>query len=450
MSATSSEAFPSLREAFWVWAKIGFLSFGGPAGQIALMHKELVEDRNWISEARFLHALNYCMLLPGPEAMQLATYIGWLMHRTAGGLMAGLLFILPGAVTMMALSAVYVLYSDVGFVEAVFFGIKAAVVAIVIEALIKIARKALTSKSKIILAAMAFIALAVFAVPFPVVVLGAGLAGLLLLRAGKSATEDAAYTTQDNLVDSLLAEGRLGHATPSSAKAIRTASLWLSVWLVPVAGLVLIFGWSSFWSQLAVFFSTMAVVTFGGAYAVLAYVAQASVETYGWLAPGDMLDGLGLAETTPGPLVLVLQFVGFIAGTNTVMALPPLVTGFFAACIVLWVTFAPCFLWIFLGGPYIETLQNNQTIKAALEAITAAIVGVIANLAFWFALHVLFSDVKKIKTAVVSIHSPDWASYDLSAALIVVLAICLMRFAKFGVLSTLGICALAGLVFFFA
>jgi chromate transporter len=442
---------PTLAEATRVWARIGLLSFGGPAGQIALMHKELVEDRRWIGEERFLHALNYCMLLPGPEAQQLAVYIGWLMHRTLGGLIAGLLFILPGAAVMLGLSILYVLYREVPLVDGLFFGIKAAVLAVVIEAGLRISRRALKNRAMVALAIAAFLAIFLARVPFPAIILAAGLIGWVGHRLSPSVFSAQAGHGKGGpevvgLVDGLFARGQLDHVRPSTGRALKTLAIWLPLWLAPVLLLWLWTGEGSVWTQLGRFFSTMAVVTFGGAYAVLAYVAQAAVETYGWLKPGEMIDGLGLAETTPGPLILVLQFVGFLAGMRGAGDLPPLLAGALGALLTLWVTFAPCFLWIFLGGPYVEALRGNRALSAALGAITAAVVGVIMNLALWFGLHVLFAQVRTVSFLGLS---PDWpvlASLDWRAALLSAGAMVAMLRFKVGMIPTLAVCGIAGVL----
>lgn len=442
---------PTLAEATRVWMKIGLLSFGGPAGQIALMHKELVEERRWIGEERFLHALNYCMLLPGPEAQQLAVYIGWLMHRTLGGLIAGLLFILPGAAVMLGLSILYVLYRQVPLVDGLFFGVKAAVLAVVIEAGLRISRRALKNRAMVAIAVAAFVAIFLFKTPFPAIILAAGLVGWaghrfrpsLFDAPGRGGAPEAPVT---GIVDALFARGELDHVRPSTGKALLTLAIWLPLWLAPVALLFFWTGGASVWTQLGAFFSTMAVVTFGGAYAVLAYVAQAAVETHGWLRAGEMIDGLGLAETTPGPLILVLQFVGFLAGYRAPGDLPPLLAGGLGALLTLWVTFAPCFLWIFLGGPYVEALRGNRALASALGAITAAVVGVIMNLALWFGLHVLFREIRPIEIFGLS---PDWpvlASLDWRAALLSAGAMLAMLRFRIGMIPTLAACAAAGFV----
>jgi len=447
----TAERLPSLGEATRVWARIGLLSFGGPAGQIALMHRELVEERRWIGEERFLHALNYCMLLPGPEAQQLAVYIGWLMHRTIGGLIAGLLFVLPGALVMLGLSILYVTLRHVPLIDGAFFGVKAAVLAIVIEAGIRISRRALRNGAMVVVAVAAFVALFLFKVPFPAIVLAAGLVGWLghHIRPdwfGNGARHGAGGAASVGLIDGLLARGELAHIRPSAGKAISVLAIWLPLWLGPVALLWLLTGPGSVWTQIGSFFSTMAVVTFGGAYAVLAYVAQAAVDGFGWLKAGEMLDGLGLAETTPGPLILVLEFVGFLAGFRTPGNLPPLVAGSLGALLTLWVTFAPCFLWIFLGAPYVEALRGNRGLSAALGAITAAVVGVIANLALWFGLHVLFREVLSVPILGLQPELPVLASLDWRAALLSAAAAIMLLRLKISMAPVLAACAVAGVL----
>ena len=434
-----------LAEAFRVWLRVAALSFGGPAGQIAVMHRILVEEKRWISESRFLHALNYCMLLPGPEAQQLATYIGWLMHRTPGGLMAGGLFILPGVIAIMGLSWVYALYGNVGFVSALFFGLKAAVLAIVFEAVMRIGRRALQNRVMIGLAATAFVAIFCFDVPFPLIILAAALIGLVGGRAGLPQFQGGGHGGGKDDAGNLLGDHLPDHARPNARRSLRVALLWLALWLVPVAALLLAFGGSHVFSQIAVFFSKMAMVTFGGAYAVLAYVAQQAVETYGWLKPGEMLDGLGMAETTPGPLIMVLQFVGFMAAFRDPGALGPLMAGTLGGLLATWVTFAPCFLWIFLGAPYIEVLRGNRSLSAALSAITAAVVGVILNLAIWFGIHTIFREVRTIAWGPFSLDAPVWGSVDLWALLLSAAAIVAMFRFKLGMLPTLAATSAAGL-----
>jgi chromate transporter len=407
----------SFAEAFRVWLRIALLSFGGPAGQIAVMHRILVEEKNWISEARFLHALNYCMLLPGPEAQQLATYIGWLLHRTAGGIMAGGLFIVPGIVAIMGLSYVYAAYGNVGLVEAVFFGLKAAVLAIVVQAVVRVGKRALRNNVMLALAAIAFVAIFFFNVPFPIIILAAGVIGYLGARTGRpefAAIEHGGGNSKA-AVDVLFDDELPDHIRPSVGRALRVSLVWLLLWIVPVAALLIGLGPANVFSQIALFFSKMAMVTFGGAYAVLAYVAQQAVEHYHWLQPREMLDGLGMAETTPGPLIMVLQFVGFMAAYRDSGTLSPMVAATLGGLLATWVTFVPCFLWIFLGAPYVEALRGNKGLAGALSAITAAVVGVILNLSIWFGLHTLFRQTTPVRSFGLSFDMPVWNSLDVAA-----------------------------------
>jgi chromate transporter len=444
----------SLGEAFRVWLRVAALSFGGPAGQIAVMHRILVEEKRWIGEQRFLHALNYCMLLPGPEAQQLATYIGWLMHRTAGGLMAGVLFVLPGIVSIMALSIVYALFGKVGVVSALFFGLKAAVLAIVLQAVVRIGSKALKNRVMIVLAAAAFVAIFFFAVPFPIIVLTAGIIGFFGGRAGVPAFQvgggHGPATGGKEVADAetLLGEELPDHARPTVVRALRVSALCLALWLVPVVLLLATLGSDNVFSQIATFFSTMAVVTFGGAYAVLAYVAQQAVENYGWLQPGEMLDGLGMAETTPGPLIMVLQFVGFMGAFRDPGSLSPVMAGALGGLLATWVTFVPCFLFIFLGAPFIEVLRGNPALHGALSAITAAVVGVVLNLAIWFAIHTVFRETWHAQGFGFSFDAPMLASVDPWALLLsVAAAVAMFRF-KAGMIPTLAACSAAGIVLY--
>ncbi|MHA6298150.1 chromate efflux transporter [Devosia sp. CAU 1758] len=447
MHDTSIPPYPTFSEAVHVWARIGFLSFGGPAGQIALMHKELVEERRWISEARFLHALNYCMLLPGPEAQQLATYIGWLLHGWRGGVAAGVLFILPGFAVILALATGYALFQQLDWVASIFFGLKAAVLAIVVEALIRVGRRALKNAIAYGLAIAAFIALFVFAVPFPIVVLLAGMIGFLVARQRPDLLANAGHKSGDTkssgpaVIDQNIAE-----IVPSWHRTAGVLAIWGALWLGPLIPLVLIWGWDNTFVAIMGFFSQMAVVTFGGAYAVLAYVATEAVGTFGWMRPGEMLDGLALAETTPGPLVLVLSFVGYIAGFRQSFGLDPVWGGILGASLATWVTFVPCFLWIFLGAPYIERLRNNAALAGALSAITAAVVGVIFDLALWFGLHVLFNEVGTFVSGPVTIALPLWSSLDVWALALTALAAFSLFVLHWGVLRTLVLCAMAGLL----
>ncbi len=441
--------WPSLREAFAVWAKVALLSFGGPAGQIAVMHRILVEEKRWLGEARFLHALNFCMLLPGPEAQQLATYTGWLMHGIRGGLVAGLLFVLPGALAIMALSAVYALYGDVGAVAALFFGLKAAVLAIVVQAVVRIGRRALRNRAMVVLAAASFVAIFFFDAPFPLIILAAAAVGFLGARSGSPVFAGGGHG--DDVETAAGAATILGDAPPARGPAQRrrlflTAALLLVLWLGPVGILWAVLGGNHVFAEIAFFFSKMAVVTFGGAYAVLAWVAQAGVETYGWLRPGEMLDGLGMAETTPGPLIMVTQFVGFMAAFRESGPLAALPAGVLGGALTTWVTFAPCFLWIFLGAPYVERLRENRALSAALAAITAAVVGVILNLALWFALHTIFGTVVRFEARGLSVAVPQvdtlnpWALGLAAAALIAAFGF------RLGAVPLLAGAAAAGLV----
>ncbi|HEX8263418.1 MAG TPA: chromate efflux transporter [Allosphingosinicella sp.] len=435
----------TLAEATRVWAKIALLSFGGPAGQIALMHRILVEERKWIGEARFLHALNYCMLLPGPEAQQLATYIGWLMHRTRGGLIAGILFVLPGMVAIMILSWIYAAAGSVGAVEALFFGLKAAVLAIVAEAVRRIGARALRNNVLRAVAAAAFVAIFFFAVPFPLIVLAAGAAGYLAARAGSAAFGVGGGHGPAAPDDSLLGDRIPDHAVPSLRWSLRVSAIFLLLWLAPVALLLAALGPDHVFSRIALFFSQMAVVTFGGAYAVLAYVAQQAVETYGWLAPGEMLDGLGMAETTPGPLIMVTQFVGFMGAWRNPGGLDPMLAGTLGGLLATWVTFTPCFLWIFLGAPFVEKLRSNRALTAALTAITAAVVGVVLNLAIWFALHSLFREVREVNSGPLRFDLPTPASIDLAACALAAAALLAMFRFRLGAPALLAGCAAAGM-----
>ena len=439
----------SFGEAFMVWLKIGLLSFGGPAGQIALMHRILVDEKRWIGEARFLHALNYCMLLPGPEAQQLTVYIGWLLHRTLGGVVAGLLFVLPGALVMLGLSVLYALYSSTTLVEGVFFGIKAAVLAIVVQACLHIGGRALRNPTLVGLAVAAFVAIFFLQIPFPWIVAGAALAGAVGARLAPAQFPAAGHgggdATGGEAVDELLAGGDLDHTRPSLRRALRVLLVCVALWFAPLALVLVVFDSSHVLAQLAMFFSKLAVVSFGGAYAVLAYMAQAAVETHGWLSAPEMLDGLGLAESTPGPLIMVVQFVGFLGAYRDPGSWHPLLAGLAGAAITTWVTFVPCFLWIFLGAPYVERLRQNRYLAAALSAITAAVVGVILNIALWFALHVVFSRVAETRFGPLRLFVPEWGSIDLAAAALSALALVATFRFRLGMLPVFGVCALLGL-----
>ena len=443
-SALTAPAHPSFAEAFTVWTRIGLLGFGGPAGQIALMHKTLVEEKRWISETRFLHALNYCMLLPGPEAQQLATYVGWLLHGTRGGVAAGTLFVVPGFLVILALSTAYALLQETAWLPSLFFGLKAAVLAIVVEAMFRVGKRAIRNRLMLGVACLAFAALFVFDVPFPLVILGAGLAGYLGVRIRPEVFAASGVQMQAQEHPSVI-DDHHAHAEPTLARAAAVLVAWGLLWVAPLLLIVPALGWSNTFMTIAGFFSQMALVTFGGAYAVLAYVAQQAVEGFGWLRPDEMIDGLALAETTPGPLVLVLSFVGFLAAFRSPMGLDPLLAGLLGATLTTWVTFIPCFLWIFLGAPYVEKLRANKALSGALAAITAAVVGVILNLAIWFGLHVLFGEVGIVHLGPVALAWPAWTSIDpLSLGLTIIAAVALFRF-KLGMLPVLALCAGLGL-----
>jgi len=432
MNLTSS---PSWTEMFRVFGRIGLVSFGGPAGQIALMHRELVDERDWLDEPRFLHALNFCMLLPGPEAMQLATYSGWLLRGVAGGLLAGLLFILPGFAVIMALSALYFYHGDLPVVAGILFGLKAAVLAIVVEALIKVSKRALKSRLAWVLAFTAFVAIALLKLPFPLIVLGAGGIGILASVAARTGQSGGAQPDGE-----AVAAGLPGLTGPT----VRTVLFWGAIWLGPLALLLLLTGIPAAFASMAWFFSKAAIVTFGGAYAVLAYVGQQAVEVHGWLMPGDMLAGLGLAETTPGPLILVLVFVGFLGGAREA-GLDPLAGGLIGGSLALFFTFAPCFLWIFAGAPHIERLRSVKWLSAGLSAITAAVVGVICNLAVWFALNVLFATVGEAEFWPFTVPVPELATLNIAALAIALGAgVALLRF-HVNLFLVLGAATLAGI-----
>jgi chromate transporter len=436
--AVAAAHFPSFAEALRVWLKIGLLSFGGPAGQIALLHREVVDERRWVSDARFLHALNFCTLLPGPEAQQLATYLGWLLHGVRGGVAAGALFVLPGMAVMLGLSVLYATLGQVPIVAALFFGLKCAVLVLVVEALLRVARRALKTDAAWALAGAAFLALYALSVPFPLVVLAAAMIGYLAPGKFRTGSHGEAKDGPPALLDAVLAEDP-GRPARLASSAWRAGWAAVALWLGPVAALTLLDRGGVF-ADVAWFFSKMAVVTVGGAYAVLAYVAQEAVENYRWLSPDQMLVGLGLAETTPGPLILVLQFVGFLAGHGA----GGLAWGVLASLLTVWVTFAPCFAFIFLGAPFVERLHANRKLTGALAAVTAAVVGVIANLALWFGLRVLFAEVRQVGFGPVGLGLPALGSLDpLALALAALAASCLFGL-KLGLLRTLGVTAAVG------
>jgi chromate transporter len=435
------------RAAVRTWFAISLQTFGGPAGQIAVMQRTLVDDKRWIGQRRFLHAMNYCMLLPGPEAQQLATYVGWLLHGTRGGLVAGGLFVLPGVVALLVLSAVYVAFGSTVAVTALFAGLAPAVLAIVTQAVIRVAKRALTSSALVAIAVGAFLALALFAVPFPVVVLVAGLLGWALARWRPSAVpERGTAEAEDTGPAPVIPDGVLHAERPSTHRTLRVLFIGLVVWGVPIAAAALLTGTGSVFTQQGLFFSGAAVVTFGGAYAVLAYVAQQAVQVYGWLAPGEMVRGLALAETTPGPLIMVVQFVAFLGAYRAPGELDPWVAAVLASLLVTWVTFVPSFLFVLLGAPYMERLRGNRSLSAALTGITAAVVGVIANLGVYFAVHTLFRDTRAVEGFGLSTELPDLATVRPVALAIALVAAVLVFRLKWSVLRTLGICALLGLV----
>ena len=431
---------PTFNAAVKVWVEVAVNSFGGPAGQIAVMHKLLVEKHRWVSESNFLHALNYCMLLPGPEAQQLATYIGWLLHKTRGGLVAGLLFVLPGFLSILMLSVLYALYQQTFVVQALFFGVKAAVMAVVLEAVIRIGKKALKNRVMVGISVLAFVAIFFFRLPFPLIVLGAGLIGYF----GGKIRLDLFYVLKGHQV----ATGYDSRTKPSLLSTLKVVSAWLLIWWLPVLLLFLFLGDGHVLVAQGLFFSKAALLTFGGAYSVLAYIAQQAVEVHAWLTPGEMLDGIGMAETTPGPLIQVVQFVGFMGAYRNPAGLEPLLAGLLGSLVTVWVTYCPCFLWIFGGAPYIEYLRGHKGLTTTLSAITAAVVGVILNLGVWFSLHTLFGQVQEARWGPLHLSIPVWHTWEPGATLISVLAMFAMLRLGMGMLPTLALSALLGAVVF--
>lgn len=438
------------REAILVWIRVAIYSFGGPAGQIAVMHKILVEEKKWISENRFLHALNYCMLLPGPEAQQLATYIGWLLHKMKGGLVAGVLFILPGFISILILSILYAAYRDVGIVEAIFFGIKPAVLAIVIGAVIKIGKRALKNEVMVFMAVLAFVAIFFFEVDFPYIVIAAGLTGFVggkfweekfyVIKGHENKnTEESGYIIDSNILP----------IKPSLNTTLKTVLLFSTLWALPLLLIALSIGIENIFFSEGLFFSKTAVVTFGGAYAVLAYIAQKAVEDYGWLRSGEMLDGLGMAETTPGPLIQVVQFVGFMGAYRLSGSLDPLTAGILASVLVTWTTFIPCFLFIFTGAPYIEYLRGNKNLTTALSGITAAVVGVVLNLGLWFTIHTLFGSVSESHSLGVRWLIPEWNTLNVPSLVIGFIASFVYFILRWDMLKTILTSILCGIVYYF-
>ena len=439
---------PGLREALRTWTYVGLNSFGGPAGQIAVMHRELVERRRWLGERRFLHALNYCMLLPGPEAQQLATYVGWLMNGVRGGFAAGLLFVLPGVVSIMALSVLYAGFQEATVVQALFYGIKPAVIAVVAVAVLRIAQRVLRQRFTLLIAAAAFVGIYFFDVPFPLIVGGAAVAGYVAGRstsgiAGAMHAPPARHEEVQGQAP-FLADEPTSVRRPSVVRSLSVLALGLALWLGPVTVLLLVLGPSHVFVQEGVFFSTAAVVTFGGAYAVLAYIAQQAVDVFGWLAPTEMVDGLGMAESTPGPLIMVVQFVGFMGAFRQPGELDPLVAGALGGLLVSWVTFAPSFLWIFLGAPYAEQLRERRQLTAALGGISAAVVGVVLNLALWFALQTLFDITGEMRVGPLRLHTVDLATLDIAGVALAAFAFVALLRLRWPLLLTLAASAVLG------
>ena len=434
-----------LSEATKAWFAISLQTFGGPAGQIAVMQHKLVDEKRWIGQQRFLHALNYCMLLPGPEAQQLAVYTGWLLNGRRGGLIAGVLFVLPGMAALLALSALYVGAGSTSVVAGLFAGLAPAVIAIVIQAVYRVGRRALHHPVLVGLAVVSFLALTVFGVPFPAVVLAAGLLGWVMARRLPSLRASEAHEADDGPAP-LVSDDALHHDAPSSGRSLRIVLLGLVLWFTPVLVAGVVFSRDSVFVDQGLFFSGAAVVTFGGAYAVLAYVADQAVNVYGWLAPGEMVRGLALAESTPGPLIMVVQFVAFVGAYRDPGSLDPWVAAVIASLLVTWVTFVPCFLFVFLGAPYVERLRRNEQLAAALTGITAAVVGVIANLAVFFALNTLFDETRRVAWGVARLDIPVLMSWDPLAFALTALALALLLWRRWSPLRTLGLCAGLGLV----
>ena len=444
-AAASDPAIP-FGTAVRAWFAISLQTFGGPAGQIAVMQRTLVDEKRWIGQRRFLHAMNYCMLLPGPEAQQLATYVGWLLHGTRGGLVAGGLFVLPGVVALLALSAIYVAFGSTTAVAALFAGLAPAVLAIVAQAVVRVGRRALTSPALAVIAVASFLALALFAVPFPAVVLVAGLLGWVLHRWRPAAVpEGNGKDAADEGPPPVIPDDVLHTEPPSTRRTTRVLLIGLLVWGIPVAAVAVLTGAGSVFTEQGLFFSGAAVVTFGGAYAVLAYVAQQAVSVYGWLTPGEMVRGLALAETTPGPLIMVVQFVAFLGAYRDPGALDPWVAAVLASLLVTWVTFVPSFLFVLLGAPYMERLRGNRSLSAALTGITAAVVGVIANLGVYFAVHTLFRETTAVDRLLLALAVPDLTTLRPVALGIALVAAVMIFRLKWSVLRTLGVCAVLGL-----
>ncbi len=441
---TKADVIP-LGEATRAWFAISLQTFGGPAGQIAVMQHKLVDEKRWIGQQRFLHALNYCTLLPGPEAQQLAIYTGWLLNGTRGGMIAGSLFVLPGVIALLVLSAIYVRFGSTDVVSAIFAGVAPAVIAIVVQAVHRIAKRALDNVALVTIAVGAFVALTVFAVPFPVVVLGAGVVGWALGRAMPGMARGASHGDASDGPAPLISDADLHHELPSKRRSLGIVTLGLVLWFAPVAAFAAFVSSTDVFVDQGLFFSGAAVVTFGGAYAVLSYVAQQAVYVYGWLAPGEMVRGLALAETTPGPLIMVVQFVAFVGAYRSPGSFDPWVAAVLASLLVTWVTFVPCFLFVLLGAPYVERLRHNRHLTSALTGVTAAVVGVIANLAVFFALHTLFDDSREVDAGPVHLDVPVLSEWDPVAFAITGVALAVMFWRGWGPMRTLGLCALLGL-----
>jgi chromate transporter len=484
----NSASHPSFLEAFWVWCRVAALSFGGPTAQIAVMHRVLVEEKKWISEHRFLHALNYCMLLPGPEAQQLAVYIGWLLHGTRGGLVAGTLFILPGFVAIMGLSILYVLAQSQEaavlshVVNAVFYGLKPAVAAIVAEAVIRIGKKVLKNRVMVAIAALAFVGIFFLELPFPLIILAAGVTGFIGGKLWPGTFQVIKQHGEGPADEQRAVDAAAEKVRPTLGRSLLVSAIWLTLWFAPLGLLAWWLGPDSVYVKEGIFFSQAAVLTFGGAYSVLSYIGQQAVHRFGWLKPAEMMDGLGMAETTPGPLIMVVQFVGFMGAYRNPGDLPPLAAGVLGAVITVWVTFVPCFFWIFLGAPYIERLRGNLNLSSALSSITAAVVGVVLNLAIWFGIHVLFADVAEVRTNLLTGETAVTSSSDIAKNLtepapksqsfvyqphvrwfwpawpstrwgnVVLLAAALLLIFRFkqGMLVTLGVCVTGGVLLYLA
>lgn len=457
--ADASRGTVSLREAFVTWARVATMSFGGPAGQIAVMHRIIVDEKKWISEERFLYALNYCMLLPGPEAQQLATYLGWLMHRTVGGLMAGILFILPGFASILALSVLYACYQDTGMVQALFFGLKPAIIAIVMQAVFRVGKRVLKNGTMVAIAAIGFLSIFLLDVPYPLLILSMGLLGWIgasyapdrfdILKGHGPYPAAMSGASSDVVSSGAVSNGSAAAFLPGTfLRSVRIGIVCLSLWFGPLIAIWLLLGDGSVFFQEGVFFSKAAVVTFGGAYSVLAYIAQQAVDKFGWLQPREMLDGLGMAETTPGPLIMVVQFVGFMGAYRNPGPFSPMMAGILGSLLTTWVTFVPCFFWIFLGAPYIERLRDNKRLRAALSAITATVVGVILNLAIWFSLHTLFGEVITQRFFGLQMQLPRLATIDGAACAIALLACLLTFYGKKGMVLTLSISTVVGAIWY--